>query len=92
MKLKRVMFAMPLIFLLSLPGWTQGKMAYKFSAEGGVSHSSFGQLASQQYLLARFNGQLKYHFNGEHSAWALQGSLRPDLYWQRPCRLQSSCS
>ena len=80
MRRKRWIVAIPVLFLLNVPGWTQGKMTYKLSAEGGLSHSSFGPLASQQYLLARFNGQLKYFFNGEHSAWALQGSLRPDLY------------
>lgn len=80
MRRKQQMLTIPLLCLLSFPGWGQGKMAYKLSAEGGLSHSSFGQLATQQYLLARLNGQLRYHFNGERSAWALQGSLRPDLY------------
>lgn len=80
MEVRRWIVVIGLMLLPGLPGWAQGNMAYKLSAEGGVSHSSFGQLASQQYLLARFHGQLKYQVNSERSAWALQGNLRPDLY------------
>lgn len=58
-----------------------GDLKYKISGEGGVSRFAISTFAEDTYLLARFEGTLRYAQSARRNSWYIQGRLRPEIYF-----------
>ena len=58
----------------------KGQFKYKISLDGGAAQNSFGFSDSQNFLLARFFGQLRYFQIRKSYDWSIRGDFRPEVF------------